>query len=139
MFTARSQATCHEGTCLAGVCVAGGMHSGRHAWQGCVYAMGCMHGRGACVTGGEHSMHAPLWTEWQTPVKILPCPKLCLRAVKISNLSIIFFVIWKNTVSVCTNLHVLFLHSSWYQGTKRLSTLNFIKAQQVWHGPKNTN
>ena len=29
--------------------------------------------------------HAPLWTEWQTGVKILPCPKLPLRAVKISN------------------------------------------------------
>ena len=25
----------------------------------------------------------PLWTEWQTGVKILPCPKLRLRAVKI--------------------------------------------------------
>ena len=27
------------------------------------------------------TMHAPLWTEWQTGVKILPCPKLRLRAV----------------------------------------------------------
>ena len=27
--------------------------------------------------------HTPLWTEWQTGVKTLPCPKLRLRAVKI--------------------------------------------------------
>ena len=32
------------------------------------------------------SNHAcpPLWTEWQTGVKILPCPKLRLRAVNIN-------------------------------------------------------
>ena len=29
----------------------------------------------------------PLWTEWQTGVKILPCPKLCLRVVKISSVA----------------------------------------------------
>ena len=28
----------------------------------------------------------PLWTEWQTGVKILPCPKLRLRAIKIVSL-----------------------------------------------------
>ena len=27
--------------------------------------------------------HSPLWTEWHTRVKIWPCPKLRLRAVKI--------------------------------------------------------
>ena len=32
-------------------------------------------------------MPPPLWTEWQTGVKILPCPKLRLRAVKTWNLN----------------------------------------------------
>ena len=29
----------------------------------------------------EQPRTPPLWTEWQTGVKILPCPKLRLRAV----------------------------------------------------------
>ena len=32
-------------------------------------------------SGGSPSWETPLWTEWQTGVKILPCPKLRLRAV----------------------------------------------------------
>ena len=40
---------------------------------------------GCLVPGGYPSMHwgrpPPPWTEWQTGVKILPCPKLRLRAV----------------------------------------------------------
>ena len=42
-----------QGACMVGACVAeGGMCGG---WA-CV---GCMHGRGACVAGGMHDMHAP--------------------------------------------------------------------------------
>ena len=93
------------GVCGRGACMAGGMY-GRgfmvrgHPWQGvcsgggaCVVG-GCMvggrHGRGVCTTGDVCSRgdmratHAPNPTEWQTLVKILPCPKLCLRAVNIS-------------------------------------------------------
>ena len=43
----------------------------------CNHAPPCNH---ACPP----TTHAPSWTEWQTGVKILPCPKLRLRAVKIS-------------------------------------------------------
>ena len=32
---------------------------------------------------GEGEAGTPLWTEWQTGVNILPCPKLRLRAVNI--------------------------------------------------------
>ena len=35
---------------------------------------------------------APLWTEWHTGVKTLPCPKLPLRAVKIFNTCINFLL-----------------------------------------------
>ena len=34
------------------------------------------------VPGGTYPGTPPLWTEWQTGVKILPCSKLRLRAVK---------------------------------------------------------
>ena len=35
-----------------------------------------------CMPPQEQPCMPPLWTEWQTGVKILPCPKLRLRAVK---------------------------------------------------------
>ena len=46
----------------------------------------CLWSVGACSRGVYPSMQwgrPPLWTEWQTGAKILPCPKLRLRAVKI--------------------------------------------------------
>ena len=49
----------------------------------CTAQGGCLI-RG-CLLGGVVSQHAlrqtPLWTEWQTGAKILPWPKLRLRAV----------------------------------------------------------
>ena len=44
-------------------------------------------------------MPPPLWTEWHTLVKILPCPKLRLRAVKIKNeprIELRFLVLFHN-------------------------------------------
>ena len=35
----------------------------------------------SCDLQGILGYHPPLWTEWQTGIKILPCPKLRLRAV----------------------------------------------------------
>ena len=63
------------------------MHSSR---RGCTWSHGgCEPGPGGyLVPGGVHLVPggkgdvSPLWTEWQTGVKILPCPKLCLRMVK---------------------------------------------------------
>ena len=39
--------------------------------------------RATTHTPREQPRMPPLWTEWQTGVKILPCPKFRLRAVKI--------------------------------------------------------
>ena len=39
----------------------------------------------------EQPRMPPLWTEWQTGVKILPCPKLRLRAVIMSVTVSLFF------------------------------------------------
>ena len=59
--------------------------------RGCVpvgitWSWGMVCQRGVCQRRGWYPiMHwgrPPLWTEWQTGVKILPCPKLRLRAVK---------------------------------------------------------
>ena len=55
---------------------------GRGGWtrsRGCPWSSGVY-----LVLLGYMPRHSPLWTEWQTGVKILPCPKLRLRAVKIS-------------------------------------------------------
>ena len=49
------------------------------------------------------TMHAPLWTEWQTGVKILPCPKLRLRAVMKSKQSCVGY---NTPVRLCD-------HSDW--------------------------
>ena len=48
---------------------------GGSAWSG-------VHGWG-WYPSMHWGRHTPLWTEWQTGVKILPCPKLRLRAVTI--------------------------------------------------------
>ena len=58
-----------RGACVAGehvlwgACMAGGMHGRGHAWQGACVVMGmhgmgaylawCVHGGGACVSGGH--------------------------------------------------------------------------------------
>ena len=54
---------------------------------------GGVSGRGGCLPGGclprgclPRGVCYPLWTEWQTGVKTLPCPKLRLWAVKIKNI-----------------------------------------------------
>ena len=39
--------------------------------------------RGVCIRGGGWADPLPLWTEWHTGIKTLPCPKLRLRAVKL--------------------------------------------------------
>ena len=61
--------------CLPGQCLPRGfLPGGGLAWGVCprgVYP-------GGCLPGG---VHLPLWTEWQTDVKTLPCPELHLRAV----------------------------------------------------------
>ena len=58
--------------------------------SGVVYSWG----RGGVCSPGGLSQHAlrqtPLWTEWQTGAKILPCPKIRLRAVKIAR----FYTKW---------------------------------------------
>ena len=60
--------------------------------QGCTWSMGCtwsggctwsweVYLPGGVPAWGVPTQVLPLWTEWQTGVKILPCPKLRLRAV----------------------------------------------------------
>ena len=56
--------TMHWGICSGGGVWSGGVPGPGGAWSG----------------GSVVSQHA-LWTEWQTGAKILPCPKLRLRAV----------------------------------------------------------
>ena len=74
MRTARSLTVSPSMLCSWGV---GGLVRGL-AWS-------CGGGGGAWSWGWYPSMHwgrpPALWTEWQTGVKILPCPKLRLRAV----------------------------------------------------------
>ena len=40
-----------------------------------------------CMLGSQPS----LWTEWQSGVKTLPCPKLCLRVINIISLAVYKF------------------------------------------------
>ena len=63
---------------------------GVHAWRvylpggvpaGGVPAGGVPAGGCTCQRQYLHRYSPHLWTEWQTGAKILPCPKLCLRAV----------------------------------------------------------
>ena len=44
---------------------------------------------GVPAQGGYLPRYSPLWTEWQTGAKILPCPKLRLRAVIIEIKSLV--------------------------------------------------
>ena len=57
---------------------------------------GIAHPPAARHAGISPAMHAgipppPPWTEWQTGVKILPCPKLLLRAVNIHLSSLVIY------------------------------------------------
>ena len=52
--------------------------------MGCTWSQGDVPGPGGGVPGPGGTLSGtppPLWTEWQTGVKILPCPRLRLRAV----------------------------------------------------------
>ena len=79
------------------------LYVNRGAWfrEGLLPRWGVPDPGGCLVPGGGGwypSMHwdrPPLWTEWQTGVKILPCPKLRLRAVKITicKLKVISFLV----------------------------------------------
>ena len=63
----------------------GGMHDwGMHAQGGA--CLGGMHAPVLCMSRGCAWHACPLWTEWQMLVKILPCTKLRLRAVKMRRL-----------------------------------------------------
>ena len=54
---------------------------------GCMVPGGCMAPVGGALSRrwvvSQHALKQtpPLWTEWQTGVKILPCPRLRLRAI----------------------------------------------------------
>ena len=61
---------------IGGVYLLGGVP----AW-GVYLPGGTCPGRGCTCHGGVPAQVLPLWTEWQTGAKILPCPKLRLRAV----------------------------------------------------------
>ena len=53
-------------------------------WSGgCIWSGGCTLSWGYTWSGGYLPRYSSLRTEWQTGVKILSCPKLHLRAVKI--------------------------------------------------------
>ena len=62
-----------------GACSGGCTWSGGVCSRGCLLPEGCLLQGGVCSWGGVR--YSPLWTEWQTGAKILPCPKLRLRAV----------------------------------------------------------
>ena len=66
------------GTCSGGCTCSGGYLVWGGTWSGGMYLV-----PGVPAPGGTWSGTPPLWTEWQTGAKILPCPKLRLRAVKI--------------------------------------------------------
>ena len=89
----------------------GGAWSQGGAWSGGMYLVlgGCL------VLGGYPIMHwgrPPLWTEWHTSVKILPCPKLRLRAVMTLKLL--------RTIG-CMQITIMFKRWDW-------SVRNYIKA-----------
>ena len=67
--------TCMGGVPAWGVCT----------WSGGVYLpRGSAPGLGGVPARRVPAQVLPPWTEWQTGVKILPCPKLRLRAVNIA-------------------------------------------------------
>ena len=57
--------------------------------RGCICPGGRVYLPGGCTCPGRGYLprYSPLWTEWQTGAKILPCPKLRLRAVIIGCIS----------------------------------------------------
>ena len=71
-------------TCLGGTCQEVYLPRGCTCW-GCTYLWGVpawgLYLPGGCTCLGVPAQVLPLWTEWQTGAKILPCPKLRLRAV----------------------------------------------------------
>ena len=54
---------------------------------GCTWTQGVPGPRGCTWSRGVPAQALPLWTEWQTGAKILPCPKLRLRVVKIGTIT----------------------------------------------------
>ena len=95
MRTARTLTVSPSMLCLGGVCsrgcvpgvfASGGVCSRRvSAPGGCLLRGVCLLPEGLLLGGGGGipacSEADPLWTEWQTGAKILPCPKLRFRAV----------------------------------------------------------
>ena len=71
-------------TCPGGVPARGCTCPGGVPARG-VPAWGCTCQRW-CTYQGVPAQVLPLWTEWQTGAKILPCPKLGLLAAKISRM-----------------------------------------------------
>ena len=96
MHSSRMRTTClltisGQGVCpTPGVCIQGGVcpaQGGLHPWRGVCPSWGvCIQGDlpnpgGSSQPGGSASRGVwadplPLWTEWHTGVKTLPCPKL---------------------------------------------------------------
>ena len=72
----------HRGFCIRGFCIQ------RVCLGGSTQLPQVCLKRGVCIWGVGQSP-SPLWTEWHTGVKTLPCPKLCLRPVKMGTQSII--------------------------------------------------
>ena len=87
---------------------------------------------GGFCSGGYPSMHwgrPPLWTEWQTGAKILPCLKLRLRAVKIS-----FFIVYEFIKVKRVNNWKLQCHSQGYPLAVNIYVLwTHLKKYCLWH------
>ena len=77
MRTARVLTVSPSMLCAGGCMVPGGRVHGPRG----VHGYGGWGGGGGILACTEAD--PPLWTEWQTGVKLLPCPKLRLRAVTI--------------------------------------------------------
>ena len=84
------------GTCL----VLGGVP----AWSGGVPAWSGWGGCTCLVWGCTWSGTPPLWTEWHTLMKILPCPKLRLWVVIIWSDQKSFETVPTETISICRYL-----------------------------------
>ena len=97
---------------------------------GCLLGGVCL---GGCLprAGGYPSMQwaqTPPWTEWQTGVKALPCPKLRLRAVNIGKL-----------ILIARRSRQLSLELTWYTPhvlTPRRSKVSWYKVRGEVHYPK---
>ena len=96
------------GGCLLGGCLLGGCLLG-------VSAHGVCLPRGVCVCLGD-VCYSPLWTEWHTGVKTLPCPKFHLPVVK-KNIIVFANFDGKSSLLICnsyqfTYMVVLFRYTS---------------------------